>query len=102
MMASSVVQVIAEQVRDGMEPATWMQITSKRRALVAMDDVTLRVHIRLGRRVLNTDIRYDRGSDTYTVTRHRDWDGIEFMRSIVTEGHHAEDLSALVFSESER
>lgn len=39
--------------------------------LVAMDEVTLRVHRRVGSTVYNTDVRYDRGPDTYTVTRHR-------------------------------
>lgn len=99
MAGSEVVQTILSQVIAGCEPSAHAAI----RGLMAVDDETLRVQVKTGSLLRNTDIRYDVGSDTYTVTRHRGWDGVEFHRSITTEGHHAEDLAALCFdAEGER
>lgn len=90
-MPSPIVQTIAEQVMVGIERLSRHAVKS----LIEMDEITLRVHAKKGRQVLNTDIRYDRGPDTYTVTRHRGWNGSSFTITTTIEGAYAEDLSGL-------
>lgn len=90
-MPSPIVQTTAEQVMVGIEPASRYAI----KGLIEIDAETLRVHVKLGRRVLNTDIRYDRGPDTYTVTRHRDWNGTTFQTTTTIEGVYCDQLSEL-------
>ena len=65
-MASEIVTTIAEQVMAGIEPAS-----RHRFKLISVDENTLRVHLKLGKRVLNTDITYEPGPDTYSVKRHK-------------------------------
>jgi len=39
-------------------------------SLLIVDEITLRVHRKRGRKVTNVDIRYEAGSDLYTVSMH--------------------------------
>jgi hypothetical protein len=70
-MASQIVETIAQQVLAGIEP-----FSRKRFKFIAVDEQTLRVHLKLGERTINTDIRYDFGSDTYGVKRYESQDGM--------------------------
>jgi hypothetical protein len=90
---SPIVQTIAQQVQAGCEPSARAAI----KRYVQLDETTLRVHVKIGRRVLNTDIRYDRGPDTYTVTRHRGWDGISFTTSTSVSDIYCDQLAELCF-----
>jgi hypothetical protein len=62
-MTTETVQTIASQIDSipGMHPST---------QLITVDENTLRVHTKRGRTVRNIDIRYDRGTDLYTVSVH--------------------------------
>lgn len=64
-MASQIVETIAQQVRAGIDP-----LSRNRFKFIEVDEQTLRVHLKLGAMVINTDITYDFGSDTYNVKRY--------------------------------
>lgn len=92
-MASQTVQTIAQQVQAGCEPSARTRI----RRLIAIDDDTLRICVKIGRRCLNTDIRYDAGWDTYTVTRHRSPNGLDWTSSEPLSDVYCDQLAELCF-----
>jgi len=62
-------QAIIEQVAHGLRERGDRQ----RPTYIVVDDATVRVHMKrsgTGANVQNTDVRYDSGPDTYTVTVH--------------------------------
>ena len=89
-MATDIVQTIAQQVAAGYDPDS-----RRRLKFIAMDDMTLRVHLKLGKRVINTDITYDEGWDHYNVARHESKDGMLTFKTREFEGVYFDQLAGL-------